>query len=52
MHDNILRCVTRSYEQELLNFELWLFSYEFLKLLSTKNRLIQVNNFIPSYMAK
>jgi hypothetical protein len=32
--------------------DLYLFSYEFLKLLSTYNRLIQMYNFNSSFMDK
>jgi hypothetical protein len=37
---------------EWIKIELWLLSYEFLELLSTYNRLIQMNIFISSFMAK
>jgi hypothetical protein len=48
----IINIIVRLMQLEWIKTELQLPSYEFLKSLSTKNRLIQLNIFNSSFIAK
>jgi hypothetical protein len=48
----IINITVRLMQLEWIKTELRLLNYEFLELLSTYNRLIQMNNFNPSFMVK
>jgi hypothetical protein len=48
----IINIIVRLMQREWIKTELRLLSYEFLELLSTWYRLIQINNFNSSFIAK
>jgi hypothetical protein len=48
----IINIIMRLMQLEWIKTGLRLLSYEFLKLFSTKNRLIQMNHFNSSFMVK
>jgi hypothetical protein len=48
----IINIIVRLMQLEWIKTELRVLSYEFLELFSTYNRLIQMNNFSSSLMAK
>jgi hypothetical protein len=48
----IINIIVRLMQLEWIKTELWLLSYEFLELLSTRYRLIQMNNFNSCFVAK
>jgi hypothetical protein len=52
LHDNILRIAPRSSEQESLNSELQITSYDFPKVLCVWYKNNQAINFNPGFMLK
>jgi hypothetical protein len=48
----IINIIVRLMQLEWIKTELQVLSYEFLELFSAYNRLIQMNNFSSSFMAK